>query len=429
MNDFCGSYKYFLLILFGLVGCNALFNSIAVGIGLDYPYTTFLFNPNDFLADFLKVAASYPGEIPEDFNNRTSIERSYFMNNPYGGLSSLDNNDLTHFHMTPLSTLLYLFIRELINNNSGLYLYFIMSIIWLFPLIYMPIKIAKNNKKTVFLVLALLISYPTLFVLTRGNITAGFTGISLITGLYLCALKKYPFFQIILLSIAINFRPNAIIFLLTPFIFYNFKDALRLAFLMGISTISLFLISIYISNLIYDDYTIANFLKGLNIYYELYVVNYGGLNFGSSALGMIKVLFYSIGFLSPNIDLINLIILLAGLCIFILSVIIFFTKKLTPYEALFISSCLYVLMSSVFADYHLIVFAIFPILFISNNYNVIEKDESYIIPMVTSALILAPKNFIFIKGISLQIVLNPLILIIAIILILYKTIKNKKIKI
>ena len=428
MKDFCISYKYFLLILFGLVGCNSFFNSLAFVLGYDYAYSAYLFKPSDFLADFLKVAASYPGEIPEDFNNRTSLERDYFVNNPYGGLSSLDNSELTHFHITPLSTLLYLFIRELMNHTSGLYLYFIISVFWLFPLIYMPIKIAKNNKKTVFLVLALLISYPIIFALTRGNITAGFTGVSLIIGLYLCALKKYPIFQIILFSIAINIRPNAIIFLLAPFIFYNFKDALKLAFLTVTSTISLFFISLYFSNLIYDDYTLANFLKGLNIYYEMYVVNSAGLTSGSSAFFMINVLFRSIGFLSPSIDLINLIIFMVGLCIFILSFINFLQKKLTPYEALFISSCLYVLMSTVLGDYHLIIFAIFPILFISNNYNVGEEDESYIIPMVTSALILAPKNFIFIKGMSLQIVLNPLILIIATILILYKSIKVKKLE-
>ena len=53
-------YFPFFMIIF-LTFLNSFFNSMASELSLSSQFTTFLFNPNDFMADLLKSALSYPG--------------------------------------------------------------------------------------------------------------------------------------------------------------------------------------------------------------------------------------------------------------------------------------------------------------------------------------------------------------------------------
>ena len=102
-----------------------------------------------------------------------------------------------------------------------------------------------------------------------------------------------------------------------------------------------------------------------------------------------------------------------------------------------ISSC-YVLGSSVFADYHLGVF-ISPLLLyylektrksVSGISNIGNIDSfEFIMIYASSILMLSPKNYIFYHGYSLQVILNPLILLFSTSLIIfYYASKRNKIK-
>lgn len=50
---------------------------------------------------------------------RASWEVAYFANNPYGGMDALNNGRLSHFHLPPVPTLIYLGARYYLNYLNG----------------------------------------------------------------------------------------------------------------------------------------------------------------------------------------------------------------------------------------------------------------------------------------------------------------------
>jgi hypothetical protein len=403
-------------IIFLFTFVNGFFNSLATAFGIGFPFNTFLYNPTDIFADIIKVAAAYPGELPKELLHRPEWEINYFTNNPYGGIEALRTGNLSILHTPPLPTLLYLSARSILNFYSSTILVFFTTLLWLLPLILTPYIITKNKQKIFFLSTTIILCYPVLMSITRGNISSGLTATAIIFSILLASKKRNPFFIAFLLSLAFNFRPNSILFILVPFVYFSLFGAVRIIIYFLISTIVIFCASLYFSNLIYYDYSFSNWIKGLNIYYNLYVIGDGGILYGSSLFGAIKLVLYSIGLKNLNLALINYSISFILGVFLLLFIYYLWSKKITKVNFIFILCSIYTLSSSVFADYHLIVFLSVIIL---APQKIQSNDFVKYIPFIFSALILSPKNFIFIKGYSLQTVLNPILLTLALIIFLF----------
>jgi len=228
--------------------------------------------------------------------------------------------------------------------------------------------------------------------------------------------EKRKISSLILLAIAVNLRPNAIIFLFVLLIsdFKNLKKEILLFVL--IATI-VFFTSLFLANYIYPDYSIHNMLLAINIYHDKYVIGNGGLAFGSSLFGPLKVIF---GYTKP---LEALPVIIAGLIVTI-STLQLRNKQISKIAFLFILCSSYVLGSSVIADYHLTVFFA-PLLCIyldkknslyDHTFSPLNKE--LFIVFFASVFVLCPKNYIYFKYTSIQIALNPIFLLIASILII-----------
>lgn len=403
-------------LIFLLTSLNAIFNMLASELGYQFPYTTFLFLPEDRYADYFKVIFSYPGVENVNFSGSANALMHFLQNNPYQGKAGLTEGALTHFHMPPLTTLISLLNLKLMHFLNPITIFVSVFLIW-FLLVYTLINtFSKTTLDSWLLFLATLFCYPTLFMTTRGHIFSGISSLALLAFLVFLFQEKRNFFSLILLAIAVNLRPNAIIFLVVLLMcdFKNLKKEILLFVL--ISTI-VFFTSLFLANNIYPDYCIHNMLLAINIYHDKYVIGNGGLAFGSSLFGPLKVIFGYTKLLEA------LPVIIAGLMVSI-GTLQFRNKQISKIAFIFIICSSYVLGSSVIADYHLTVFFA-PLLCIyldkknslyDHTFSPLNKE--LLIVFFASVFVLSPKNYIYFKYTSIQIALNPIFLLIASILII-----------
>lgn len=415
--DFSKTITWLYLIIFFTL-LNAFFNFICTSYGLNYPYNTFLFTADDLHADLLKVALSYLKKDCVNYQNWSSLHQNYLINNPYGSSEALSVNGLTNLHMTPLGTNISIMNAKLIqifNPNILLVLFYSLSIISIYT---MASFFTKNKKEFLLVFCVILLSYPILFMLTRGHIYSLITNIATIFFLYHVVKKSNILIPIILLAIMFNMRPNSL-FLSLLFFVYGYKNGLKGLILAGILSIFLFSLNFVLANQIYGDYTFENFIKALKIYYNMYVLGRGGDAFNNSMLSLVKLPLVAFDI----VGVLNTIILLFGSSLGIYSLFLFIKNKINTFEFIFLITLLYVLVSSVFATYYMAIFFVF--FLIPIKMREVENSRFFLLIMIVSVLMLSPKNYIFLHRISLEVMINPLIILGTVSYIMYKSYQPK----
>ena len=410
---------YFLVFLFIFLGLalNSIFNSISAEFGRNYPYSTFLYNPNDLFADYFKFIFSYPGweNIKIDRNYETLLD--YLLNNPFRG--KIEFNELTNLHVPPLTTLFCLLNVWVMKNISPIILYSILIFTYAFLVNQLTSKVCKLKLDGIFLMVSFLISYPTIFFITRGNIYAGINGLLLICYIFFLNINKTKTVPMLLLSIAVNLRPNAIIFALGMLIKkfnIHYYDFIKFTIL----TSGIFLASLYLSHILYPDYNVSNFLSALKIYYQKYAIGNNGLAFGSSILGLEKILFNF-----RYISFFEIFNFFTGAILTIIAVYLLHVNRISNAAYFFLLSAIYALFSGVFADYHLLIFFA-PIILLYNSPPVklesikLNPYQDQII-FLASLLLLIPKNYFYFHGYSVQVLLNPIILCVSMALLIKRS--------
>ena len=411
------AHGVFVLITMGL-GLNSIFNSISVALGAKFPKNTFLYSSTDLYADFFKWIFSYPHSFALKVSESSILLNSYINQNPYNGIHGLVNGSLTHFHIPPLGatiSMAYLHLMKFIDPS----ILFMASILIIAVTVYLFLKkyVACKTDATL-LFISFLISYPTLFFITRGNIFAGITALSLIVYLVLLHRKEHFYFAIFLLAVAVNLRPNAVIFIFALLIVNDRSKITGFIWFLCFSAL-LFFISLYISNVLYPEYTFRHFLDGLSIYYSIYVIGSGGLSYGSSLFGAFKMLFGYARYIEP-------IISFSGISVVLYASYKLLKSYLSPTTYIFILCAIYVLCSSVFADYHLMVlFAPIILLYLDNSKAPYQASEflakrTFEIIFFSCIFQLIPKNYFFLNDVSFQVILNPMVLAFAVTLLLVK---------
>lgn len=415
-------YIPFLLIIF-FTFINGFFNSICVELGLGVEYTTFLFNPNDFMADLLKGALSFPGPDIAGVSRWNELYQKYYYDNPYKFEIDLSAMEKTNLHGTPFMTSFYLLVRYLLSFMSLTKIFIIFQTLWIFPLLALAYKNSRNATIRFYLCISVILSYPFLFALTRGHVPSGITGVCVIASILLAYRKKSPLIIIILLAIAINIRPNLIVFCALPFLSWNYRQAFAIGVAAGICSILIFFIFLHISNHFYPSYTLNNFIKALSIYHYHYILRDDGLAYGSSLLGAIKLFgkFFSV---DMPVAIIEKVIYFLSLICYGLWMIIVSIKKLNKLDAIFIFLSLSALSTGALGDYHLLAFL--GILMIYAKFLAYNSDEielSCFSIIICTCLLLVPKNYFFYEGASLQVIANPLIMILGVCLALRSSLK------
>jgi hypothetical protein len=410
---------YIFAIIFLFTALNSIFNTLLYSLGYGYPYTTFLFDPADRLADYFKVIFSFPEaanlqiEVTSGFSE---LLNNYLHNNPYKGIAAASSGQLSNLHAPPIGTLIGLLNLKLMHYVNPVTLFLSILLVG-FSLAYKFVaSISVSKSDLLFLFLSLLFCYPSLFMLTRGHIYSGISSLSLLIFIVLMFQDRKKYLGLILLAIAVNLRPNAVVFLFALGICDSRNLRKDIPIFIGFTTF-IFLTSLFFANRIYPDYTLSNFLSGVSIYHDIYVIGNAGLAFGSSLFGPLKAIF---GY-SKVIEVLPIVI--AGLMVAI-GTLQLRNNTISKIAFLFILCSSYVLGSAVIADYHLTVFFA-PLLCIyleqrKGLFNSLSPplSKELLIVFFASVFLLCPKNYIFIKFISGQVALNPLVLLIACILII-----------
>lgn len=404
---------FYMIVLFTFL--NAFFNFLSVSYAESYPYTTFLFTPQDLHADLIKVALSYLQNENIDYRQWSQLFQSYYTDNPYGSLDKLQSGELTHFHLPPLATIISLINARIIKHNDPNLLLALFYIITFSSISILAFFFGKDKKERPLLLIVVLFSYPMLFTLTRGHIYSIVTNFTTIFFLYNVFRKNSIIIPIMLMAIMFNMRPNAF-FLGLLFFIYGFKKGLIGIIFSGLVAILLFGTFLNFANYLYSDYTFENFKKGIKIYYKLSVLGNQDINFNNSLLGIFKILKFN------NIEVANKIIFISLSFIGILSIYLFIKRRITSFDFIFLISSLYVLISSIFATYYMTIFFIF--LLLSLRFDI--KSKFFMPIIIASVFLLVPKNYIFKLGASLEVLMNPLLLFSIIIFIICKSIVSAK---
>ena len=476
-----GPSKYLRIVVVSiaiLTLANLLFSAMVFELG--YRYESILYGPNDRFADLIKPALSYTQFLPhieetKRFQSWPDIFKSYYFSNSngdplrsYGGKDALAQGHLTHFHAPPLTALVNIACAVIIGHTQSasllIVLFFIVYLVVVQCTVLVCIPNEQRNRATllVFWILCLL-SYPALFVFSRAHFVDGIA--SLLIVMFLTSLfgrGRADAVAITLFAIALNIRPDAIIFIFAIPVVLGLRRSIEPILCCAALSVGILATSYFTVHALCPDYTVSTFFQGLKIYNKLYIGENRGDAFNSSLLAFIKTVNkisdmtnvghrkYLAPFLGGLFASLALIVywgsrrasrwIVAGplsFAILYCMLVLYYDYHRHVYSVFWILSAtliaavcwsmwrspdrimicpfyltvLFCLVKPVLGDYNLLVFvAPVLLLFISSQ----EWTGRYHLVSVISLgsiLMLSPKNYYLSNsGISTQLVLNPMIL-------------------
>jgi len=397
-----------LIILLTLF--NGFYNSMAAAFGYGFPFDTFCFSPTDLFADFIKSALSYPGPAIRNLDAWPALFRDYLQHNPYGDVAALAEGKLTNLHGMPLPTLILLEARRAFAFRDATFVTLAFFAAVILPFCALIWAYCRASSAGAITVLSFLLCYPLIFTVTRGNITAIMLGEALIAVILLIWRGQNLWLAALLLALAVNLRPNALIFLALPLLRWPFRRSVAWAAASLVMTAAMFWGALALANRLYLDYTLANFYQAVLVYRKIYVIDDAGLAYGSSLFGGLKFLNIFFGNPAPTRAL-ELASSLLGLVCIALWLFLALRRRFEPAAGLFALVAIYALFSGVFGDYHLIIFFAFVLIYARENLNPFAAGRGRDFWIAGATLIaLVPKNYLFLQGLSAQVLLNPLIL-------------------
>ena len=386
-NNFQNFVKYFFIlnsIIFTFIILLEVFLNVNVKAYYNY---------NDIFGDFLKAADSL--HIVKLWN----------------GINHYDlllEQKAVHHVVPPFTIFIWAVSSYLIKFFFNKYLFYFL--IFIFPIFV--IFLYKSIKVKYFFIL--LLSYPILFAIQRGNVAILvfiFTFFS-----YYFYIKDKIILSLIFLVLATSLKVTPILFIFLLLDFKKFKESFRILFIFLLILFVFNIIIININILIVDIniYDSTNFFKYIKVYNTYAIYNFGGLFYGSSLYMPILTIIKSI-----NNNLYHLFILINPYFFnFLIFAIIFFIKNNlysikyylnNKYLKLEIITICFILFMPVTGDYYLL-FLFLPLIFIPFTFFSDIKKLCYLFLLIPKELI----NTQIIIGIELPIgaFINPILLLI-----------------
>jgi hypothetical protein len=411
-----------IIIIFIFSAINALFYSI--GYAFSFKTGTYIIT-GDYLADLFKIALSYPklrglvesGQVtfPPFLAPLLNVYYKYVA---YHGVDGLSVGQLTHFHLPPLTTGFTLLSISAFAYFGFIYtpLLLVMSVIGL--LFYATTKICARRLDGFLLFGAVIISYPFIFFLQRGNFLAFYAFIFTVIAVIGLA-RNIQVMPVVLMAIAVNIRPNLAVFVPLFYFLPNRNLARPLAVLFLV--LFIFIGSAYLVNQSYPDYTLENFLRGLQIYKEMYVIGDWGFGYSISLYTLLKLI-SKLFTATADFNLIILILGIGGVISLTYVYTLYGLRLIQKESLLFLLAAISMLFTPVFADYHLLIFALpamFAVAKVADN----DNKQEYVwngngVMFVACCIMLSPLNYIGYEGLYAAAMLKiPLVLVISYILV------------
>jgi hypothetical protein len=411
-----------IIIIFLFSAINALFYSI--GYAFSFKTGTYIIT-GDYLADLFKIALSYPklrglvesGQVtfPPFLAPLLNVYYKYVA---YHGVDGLSAGQLTHFHLPPLTTGFILLSISAFAFFGFIYTPILLVISVIGLLFYATTKICSRRLDGLLLFGAVIISYPFIFFLQRGNFLA-FYAFIFTTIAVIGLARNIQVTPVVLMAIAVNIRPNLAVFVPLFYFLPNRNLVRPLAVLCF--ALFIFIGSAYLVNRSYPEYTLENFLKGLEIYKEMYVIGDWGFGYSISFYTLLKLI-SKLFTITVDFNLTIFVLGIGGLISMAYVYTLYGFRLIQKESLLFLLATISMLFTPVFADYHLLVFAL-PAMFAIAKVADDNNKHEYVwnsngMMFVACCIMLSPANYIGYEGLYAAAMLKiPLVLVVSYILV------------
>jgi hypothetical protein len=350
------------LIIGGILGSLAVVSATEQLLhAFGYQHSFLFYDPADLYADLIKSALSYKSVVggllhssqidtwPERYRNWLTV-------NPY------DGPVLTHFHLMPLTTVFKLLAAEIIVVADPTSAYGVSLALYI-VLIFAAMKIMSVTAQVqVFdrlaLAVALLLSHPALFMLTRGNLASGYMSVFLVIYALTAISGKHRNLGLFCLAMAINIHPNtASAGILELACCRDGKQRSWSLLKIAVFTAIVGVVCFFTVHAIDPAYTVAGFFRGYGIYVRVYSEGDEGLTWNSSLFGLTKEIRAGLGLQPYYNATAYAVVFCTGLIVAAVALRLAWVGGLTKVETLFLGMSFYVLFTPVFAVYHMLDFA------------------------------------------------------------------------
>lgn len=394
-----------LLVMAGIMAARALGDDIWAAFSGD---TSSMFFPaNDRYADFIKVALSYQHIFTETLaskaylNHWPYIFRLYLLDNPYDlsahNLSVPDAEaNVTNLHLPPFASVLYLSCARLIAATNPLVA---MAMFWGAYLIggWGVARMARAHFGVSracgwFILFAALACYPVLWMLARGNLAGGYSGLLTLGWLATAVSGRNRWAGWVMLALSVNLRPEPALLVMIELLGSGslWTRFSRMA-IPGTMSVALAAITFPIAHALYPLYTLDNVRHGLRIYHFRYIVSDMGDEWNASIFLWAKGVLMLMDVRPRYNDGVAQALELCGSAALLLAIWGAWARRIAMPALVFLLTALPAMFVPVYSYYHMVAFvAVIALLVADFERNSPRPGDARLPLLIVTVLVMSP---------------------------------------
>jgi hypothetical protein len=287
-------------------------------------------------------------------------------------------------------------------------------------------KTLPQGRSWILLALLIILSYPSLFAVQRGNTTSYICFLLIAASLISASCAKGSWLLPALgIALAVAIRPNyALLIGFIPLVAISAASTCRRFAILFLSFFVVFVVvatSTQIAAWLVPGYSLETFSKAYSFYAKSYEFGPSGINYCSSPFRLIAYLLTEfLGVTSFRLlQAVKTLSILLGLLLTFFGFWVGYTKVVTPSKSLFLILLGNIIFTPVFADYHLLIF------FVPFMLSFLEKPVLPLkdfgqpgfsgLELLTTAILMTPKSLPLLPvagapPVTIQLLLNPLVI-------------------
>lgn len=348
--------KYFVLVVASSLVVRSILSSLMAGIGgLENPL---FFTAQDLFADSIKsglAIRAVTARLLDDprVHAWPALFQSYLFQNPYL------RNHISIYHSAPLGMLgLIVFALIMAATSPTVLLVMLLAAFCTGAVVVGRHLEAATSGDRLYGALLLIVAYPALFMLDRGNFHSGFTSLCIIFYAVSAVTGRWRPAGILALAIAINLRPNTATLLLVELADRSdLRATIRSVLAASATVVAIALASYVLAASIDPSYSLPAFLHGLALYNTAFIGGGEGMPWNASLLALSRLLgnFGAVPSAAMSFDQRVVTGIMGAACLAAVALAV--ARRIGKVEAVFLGATLSVLSTPIFAEYHLLIFA------------------------------------------------------------------------
>jgi hypothetical protein len=409
-------------VAFLLVACLTALNGFVDSLWYQFMdsgdpvHNTFLYDPTDNYGDLLKPSFAAPPFSTPDFSNWPPFMVKFYVDNPYARQTLNPPSHiegLSFLHVPPITLMVHIIAKKVLLMESPQFVVMLFYDAAVFSLFIVCFVMTPTRLAALGTFLILWLSYPFLMIVSRGNIGALADGATLLLFFHFILGQPRFWAAVSCLATAAAFHPN-VLFLSPILLCFGIPRALLGAAVAGAALLVVYALFFYLDGLFYPGYGPTAHWAALKSYTVHYIIGTFGNPFNNSAYGAVKMfIFYFHGqdfsHLGTLLQRINACIAAVFTGLLLTGVYLFLRRQISAFVFAFVALSCFVLASTIFAVYHLLVFAAFPLLMLRDDPDR-PTNRAELVILCASVFVLSPKNYFFMANASIESILNPFVL-------------------